>query len=198
MRAWYVLHCQPNKEEQVTTYIEQVLMLPVYHPKIQQRQHGRIVTIPLFLRYLFIHVDLYSVPPSKLNSLPGVIGLVGTENVPQPIPTNIIEELYRRVDEINRTGQFINHSFQPGDTVRFKSGPLYGLEAVFDSSLQAIDRVRVLLEFMGQINRVDVDASSLERVERVDTPSPPVNRQRRTRGKGRRITPKEQNNKSVC
>jgi transcription antitermination factor NusG len=107
------------------------------------------------------------------------------DDQPQPIPTDIVENLRQRVAAINQRGCLLDHGFQPGDTVRFKKGPLYGLEVVFQETLHPYERVRVLLEFMGQINRVDVAVGDLEQV------APKQHLPRRTRGKGRKIVPKK-------
>lgn len=66
--------------------------------------------------------------------------------------------------------------------MRVTQGPLQGLEAIFQGPMKPTQRVQVLLEFLGQQQKVNVDVEDLER-----SAAPSVKRERRIRGKRRRI-----------
>jgi hypothetical protein len=57
------------------------------------------------------------------------------------------------------------------------------LEAVFLGPMRASERVRVLIEFLGQLREAELDVSALEKSQ----PDARGKRQRRTRGRGRPI-----------
>ncbi len=185
MLEWYIIHCKPQKETQTAELLESILGLTTYLPQVQQQYRGEIQVAPLFPRYLFFQVDLMRIHPTAIVSLPGIMRIVGIEQKPQAVPPDVVETLRQRVAAINQSGCLLDHRFRPGDTVRFKKGPMYGLEAIFQGDIRPHERVRVLMDFMGRINRMDVDANDLERVERKNHPP------RRTRGKGRKIQPKQ-------
>lgn len=185
MLEWYIIHCQPQKEPQTAELLESILGLTTYLPQVQQQYRGEIQAAPLFPRYLFVQVDLFRTHPTAIVSLPGVVRIVGIEQEPQAVPPDVVETLRQRVAAINQSGCLLDHGFRPGDTVRFKKGPMYGLEAIFQGNIRSHERVRVLMEFMGRLNRLDVDAKDLEQV--AHKPHPP----RRTRGKGRKIQSRE-------
>lgn len=182
MGSWYVMHTKPRLEMLVASLLEQHWRLLVYLPEVTQQRAGRSHLSPLFPGYLFVQADLGQTPASALNSLPGAIRLVAFDGRPQPVPEAAMARLCQQVEALNAAGGIPNHPFRPGDTVQLASGPLQGLEAVFLGPMRAAQRVRVLLRFLGQLREVEVAVEALE-----PTPQASVARQRRTRGKGRRI-----------
>lgn len=155
-----------------------------YLPLVSHKIAGKQKHIPLFPRYLFVHVNLSTVAIQRINTTPGLLRLIAFGETPQPLPIHTIEALRQQVDAINAQGGLPAHTFQPGDTVRFRKGPLHGLNAVFTGPMRPTERVHVLLDFLGRLNEVEVDIHQLERAE----PAAPPQRERRTRGKGRVIT----------
>jgi hypothetical protein len=115
--------------------------------------------------------------------VPGVLRLVTFGNAAQPIPPQLIEELRRRVSQFNAQGAFPYYQFSPHDVVRGQCGPLRGLEAIFAGPMHPSNRVRILIELLGCLNEVEVDANIIERAKRGSLPK----RARRTRGRGRPI-----------
>jgi transcription antitermination factor NusG len=84
------------------------------------------------------------------------------------VPDNLIVAIRKRVDEINAAGGEIFDGLKPGETVWISSGPFEGYEAIFDARVPGSERVRVLLEFLGNKRKVPVvlDASQIVRPKR--------------------------------
>jgi transcriptional antiterminator RfaH len=180
---WYVVHCQPLKERQAAAALEHNLGLATYLPEIRRRFRGQLQQAPLFPRYLFVRANLHTTAPSQINATPGVLRLVAFDETPQPVPAAVIGALYQRVCELNVQGGLLEHQFRPGDPVQLADGPLQGLEALFVGPTKPSERVRILVHFLGSLREVDVDVDVLAK------PAPGLifRRERRTRGKGRRI-----------
>lgn len=180
--TWYAVHCRPFRERLAATALTKHLGLTVYLPEIKQRLRSGTAYAPFFPRYLFVQADLVAVALSRINAIPGVVRLVSLGLAPQPLTAALIEELRRRVDELNQQGGLPGHSFRPGSLVRLKEGPLQGLEAVFVGPLRPRERVRVLIEFLGRPQVAEVPVDALEPSDSQASRPP-----RRTRGKGRVI-----------
>lgn len=178
---WYVVHCQPLKEQRAAAAIRDQLGLTTYLPEIVSRLRGRVLRAPLFPRYFFVQADLSALGARSINTTPGVVRLVSFDNIPQSVPMHLIRDIYERVEQINRLGGLIDHGFRPGDQVRIKSGALRGAEAIFEGPITPSERVRVLLEILGSLRSVDVGIEMIERA------TPAARQERRTRGHGRRI-----------
>ncbi len=89
---------------------------------------------------------------------PGVRLILGTPDT--PVPNEVIETIQARVSEAGyvRPGP----QFTCGSQVRFRHGPLAGLEAVFERQMSRAGRVRVLLKLLGQQRGVEVNEYDLE------------------------------------
>lgn len=180
---WYVVHTRPHKEVLVSGLLEQKLHLQVFLPQVLQKNRGRIQLSALFPGYLFIQADFDQTQASAVNTTPGVIRLVAFGERPQPLASSVVEAIRAEVDALNARGGLPQHPYRPGDTVRFTGGPLEGLQAVFLGPMRPAQRVRVLLQFLGEQHEAEVDVDTLERAPA----DPPAKRPRRTRGQGRPI-----------
>ena len=182
---WYVVHTKSQKELLAAGMLEERLDLNVYLPEVLQRYRGVTQLRPFFPRYLFVEADLDSVELTAINSTPGVLQLVAFEEKPLPLTPGIVENIRAEVERINAEGGLLPGIYREGDVVRLREGPLQGLHAVFVRHLKPSDRVVVLLNFLGQENQVELDIAQIERAGNVPK------RERRTRGKGRKIKKKE-------
>lgn len=183
MPSWYVVYCRPFKEWQAAAVLEARLGLQVYIPEVKRRFRGKIQWTPFFPRYLFVAVNLQEGQLSRINSLPNVLRLLTFAELPQPVPPAVVDGIRQQVDRLNAMGGLPEHGFYPGQTVWIKQGPLRGMEAAFLGPMKPSERVQVLLEFLGQLREVEVDVAALDRRD----PGPNIQRERRTRGGGRRI-----------
>lgn len=188
--SWYVVQCQPTKERQAAVALHDQFQVNVYVPQLKRRGRGKQRGTPLFPSYVFVQTDLRVVPPSKINATQGVQGVVVFDQQPQPIPAAMIEAIRQRVDQLNEQGGFPQHQFRPGDPITITRGPLRGLDAIFEGPMKANERIRVLIDFLGQLRKVDVPVDAVEPL----ASAPVAKRPRRTRGKGRVITPKTARN----
>ncbi len=180
-KLWYVVHTKAQQELLAAGLLEQRHAATVLLPQVRQRYRGQLRTAPLFPGYLFVELDLEQVEASAVNNTPGVIRLVAFGGLPKPVPAKVILTLQARLAELDAQGGLPQHPFKEGDRVRLTGGPLAGLEAVFVGPMRPAERVRVLLEFLGQ------EQEALVPVEDLEAAGGPAKRPRRTRGQGRPI-----------
>jgi len=99
---------------------------------------------------------------------------------PCSVPQNIIDEIVTSLEEYQRQPPPL---FEPGDHVRFRGdGPLQDLEMIFVGPSTAARRVHVLLNLLGRLKKIQVEAAGLEKIK--------PQGERYTRGKGRKINVK--------
>jgi transcriptional antiterminator RfaH len=163
MERWYCLHTKPKKERQVDEILRNqgiTTYLPTRH-EIKKR-HLVATGEPLFPRYLFAQVDLPKVGISAIAYTPGLTSMVSFCGEPAVVADEIIEYLQQR--EEKGTGPEVYGRFLPGERVVVKTGPVKGIEAVFDSRLSGTGRVRILLKILGQQTPAEVSEDWLEKV----------------------------------
>ncbi len=164
--SWYAVLCKPRKEIVAEENLERQ-GFRIYLPRIQvpKRRRGQWqdVVEPLFPRYLFVNVDADQISVAPIRSTLGVTGLVRFADRPARVPCEVIQALMNAADLDTGLHKFGRPLFQPGDRVRFMEGPFAGLEGIF-SLEKGEERAIVLLELLGNQNRVPVPRSWLEPV----------------------------------
>jgi transcription antitermination factor NusG len=167
----------------VAAAVHERLGRPVYFPLVNHLFRGRLESTPLFPGYVFIYTELQARATSAIHAIPGVLRLLSFGGLPQEVPASIIDGIRERVDRLNAQGGLPAHQFYQGEHVRLTAGPLQGLEAVFVGRMRSSERVKVLIEFLGQLREAELPVSALEKTwSRSKTKRP-----RRTRGRGRPI-----------
>lgn len=180
---WYVIYCKSGKEFFTANILHNHLGLTVYLPEIEQKQPRQRQGIPFFSGYFFLQANLHEISVSRINTSPGVLKLLDFGSGPLSVPQPIIEILREELSQPGASSRKLAHQqLLPGDAVRITGGPLEGLKAVFIESLTSGERARVLLHFLGHLNRAQVERNALEKVS-----TGSEKRERQTRGKRRSI-----------
>ncbi|NJP04408.1 MAG: hypothetical protein HC837_01620 [Chloroflexaceae bacterium] len=183
---WYAMQCQASKERMTATVLNTLDNLIVYLPEVQQATSEPARSIALFPGYLFVQTSMDTLERGRIETMPGVVRLITSGDVPVPVPSSVISAIRQYIADINQQGGLVAHAFRPGDAVRITRGPLCGLEALFQGPTTPSARVQILLELMGQFSRVEIDRQLLEPVSHHTNPQPNMS-QRRSRGRGRPI-----------
>lgn len=190
--SWYVVHTKPRMELLAATLLEERLNLNTYFPEVTLRRQGKVQRGAFFPCYLFVDSDLQSTPVSAIDCIPGVVRVVRFQDEPRAVPDGVVQQLRLRIDDINAVGGLPAHQFHVGEPVRITAGPLQGLEGIFDGPMTAVERVQVLLRFLGSERRVSVDVDAVE-PNRNPIPIAIEKRHRRSRGVGRPLSQCAQN-----
>lgn len=154
MRHWYALHTKPHKERQVAWILrnrELEIFLPMLRVNPVNPRASR--ERAYFPNYLFACVDLDVTGLSALQWTPGLRRMVEFGDQPAIVPENLIVDLKRKLSDIRAAGGVVLDGMKAGDSIRVTSGPFEGYEGVFGLRLSGLDRVRVLLEIIGDYQR---------------------------------------------
>jgi transcriptional antiterminator RfaH len=158
---WYALRSKPRKEEVVWRQVR-TQGFEAFYPRLRVNPvnpRSRKL-IPYFPGYLFVHADLEAAGMSVFQWMPHAMGLVTFGGEAAPVPENLIQAIRKRLDEIAAAGGEALDGLKQGDVVRIHDGPFRGYEAIFDTRLPGTERVRVLLELLGNQRRVPVELNS--------------------------------------
>ncbi len=150
-KHWYVLQTKAQKEGLVVQQLKQREM-SVFYPFLPVRPvNPRARTVqPFFPCYVFVYVDLAEVGVSQFQYLPHAVGLVSFGDRPAEVEQSLVEQISMHLEQINAAGDELLFRLHSGDPVMIERGPFAGYEAIFDARLRNSDRVRVLLELIGQ------------------------------------------------
>ncbi|HAJ05547.1 MAG TPA: hypothetical protein DCL76_03210 [Chloroflexi bacterium] len=149
-KHWYALQTKPHKERQVASLLvsrklEIFLPLLVVNPVNPRSAREK----PYFPSYLFVHVDLDVVGLSTLRWTPGLLRMVEFGGELGTVPSSLISAIQDRLVTIREAGGLSLEKLSSGDRIRVVSGSFEGYEGMFDVRLTGAERVRVLLELIG-------------------------------------------------
>lgn len=156
-RAWYLVQSKPRNESRA---LENLLRqgYETYLPliEVERLQRGKLLRNmePLFPRYLFLHLEEGNDNWGPIRSTLGVAGMVRFGQRYAAVPDLVIEAIRERTLEIRES------LFSAGDSVQVVSGPLVGLEGVYEVT-DGEQRSFILLEFMQKQQRVSVVTTDL-------------------------------------
>jgi len=162
---WYAVQTKPRCEEQVVLWLQHRSQVPLYLPKLESIRRWRRQSVrrvePLFPSYLFVRMSL---EPDQWNAVrwtPGVKRIVGTGDVPVPVPDEAVEIIKARCQDGIMPWE---PRIRPGAHVRITDGPFAGLVGVLDRPASRAQRVCVLLSLLRTVATVEIDIVDLEEV----------------------------------
>jgi transcriptional antiterminator RfaH len=154
---WFCCRTKPNAETKAMKHLQQQnfeCYLPVY-----RKRRKRIITAPLFPRYLFVSFDPSVQQWRSINSTIGVSRLICNGTDPTPMPSNIIAELRSRENSdgyIEMGAPLI----PPGTEVRILGGEFEEFLGCFERMTDH-ERVVILLNVLGRKTRVQLPADMI-------------------------------------
>ncbi len=160
--AWFVVHTRPKCEHIAASLMGGLENVETYCPRIRfQRstRRGKVWFIEaLFPSYFFARF----VPVESLRAVnysQSVIRVVDFGGARTSVPDRVIEELRKEMQ--NEEIQEVKVGVKVGDIVELTEGPMRGLKGIVNAMLSGADRVRILLEFLGRENAVEVPLSKI-------------------------------------
>ena len=168
--AWFCARTQTKREHIAAEHLRELEGVDVFCPRIRYRKATRRGKIwwmePLFPGYLLVKFKLAEMERAVTFSQ-GIRGLVrfGTE-VPT-VPESLVETLREEVRQRGNTGEGPNDSFtvspvlEIGEEVEVADGPFQGMRGPIVAVISGTERVKILLEFLGQQQAVDLDLFSI-------------------------------------
>jgi transcriptional antiterminator RfaH len=161
---WYAIHTKPRQEALAQMGLRRE-GIETFYPKLRRRKTIRRVrkwvTGPLFPCYIFAKFDVV-VSGRLVKYANGITNIVSFGGKPAIVDAAIISAIEDHAEDNVVT--LSPPSFTPGDRVEIQTGPLRGLQGVFESELSDRDRVIVLLEVLAQGARVEIPRDLVEKI----------------------------------
>jgi transcription antitermination factor NusG len=146
---WYSIQTRYRFERKVTNCLRNKgwqTFLPVLEEIHRWSDRSQPVCVPLFSGYTFVRMELSPQLRMELLHTEGVIGLISTRGVAEPVPAKQIDDLQKL---LSLKIPCALHAFlKVGQKVRIRGGCLDGLEGILDQrgeknlviSLESIER----------------------------------------------------------
>ena len=167
--AWYCALAQTKREHIAAEHLRGLEGVEVFCPRIRYRKatrRGKIWWVePLFPGYLLVKFKL-SEMERAVTFAQGVRGLVKFGGKVPSIPESLVETLRQEVRERSQNPDgddsfIVSPVLEIGDEVEIANGPFQGMRGAIVEVVSANERVKILLEFLGQPQAVDMDIFSI-------------------------------------
>lgn len=197
MKRWYVIYTKPKSEHKVALWLSQ-RGIESYLPELKISASSSIASVTkeiLFPCYIFVKFSLEDESLSSLQWIPGARKIISFDGKPAMIPDDMINEIRKNVELISEAKRkHPKSAIKSGTPVRIIEGPFQNMRAIFERATSSRERVQILLDILGSLNRVNIDVDALEIIsdKQISCSNPSYKkRPRYTRGHGRRIKVKK-------
>jgi len=165
--AWFCVRAQTKREHIAAEHLRTIESIEVFCPRIRYRKatrRGKIWWLePLFPGYVLAKFSLAEMERA-VTFCQGVRGLVRFGSGIPAIPEAFVESLKKEIHDRQATddGVFtVSPTIEIGDEVEIAVGPLRGMKGTVVTVPTAAERVKILIEFLGQPQAIDMDLFSI-------------------------------------
>lgn len=162
---WYALHVKSRHEFQVVERLTGAgidAFLPSWKKNSTWKDRNKIIQLPLFPGYLFVHTDNNHTARITILKIKGVVRLLGTlPGQPEPVPVEQVSSLKKIIDAGINLDPF--PYLREGQRVRIIRGPLVGIEGIL---VQKPNQHCLVLsvDIISQSTAVTIEAGDVEAV----------------------------------
>lgn len=168
MLNWYALHVRSNFEHLVALQLAGA-DIESFYPHLVERSKDkkRDVDVKFMPGYVFGHFDLAAKTP--VIAIPQVVSILGWGRHAAPVPDDEIAAV-KRIVSFPALAPMPCAYVSAGDRVRVRGGPLAGLVG-YVCYAKSVARVIVSVPMLARSISAEVDADSLELLERGELPA---------------------------
>ena len=163
--GWFCVCTKPKSEHLAArnllgfANLDKVFCPRIRYEKSTQRGKAWFVEA-LFPGYIFARFDLAN-DLRAVNASSNVTGVLRFADFYPKISNNYIEELRAEFPEEENEIRIIEPEISEGDEVVLTEGPMAGMKTIVTRLMSGQDRVRVLLEWLGEEREAEVSLDSL-------------------------------------
>ena len=168
LAEWFCLRCQTKREHIAAGHLREIEAVEVFCPRLRYRKATRRGKIwwmePMFPGYVLAKFNMMEMERA-ITFCQGVRGLVRFGSEIPSIPESFVEAIKREIRERRGSEEdemvTLSPTIEIGDEVEIAHGPFQGMHGTVVTVPSAAERVKILLEFLGSQQAVDVDLFSL-------------------------------------
>jgi transcriptional antiterminator NusG len=165
---WYALFVKTGEEEVMRKFLETLLpyanmKILIPKRKLQERRGGKVTEVirSLLPGYVLIKTEMDISIYHRLKQMPGLLRILRDESEPLCIPEHEIATILALTNDSDVIE--FSEIYKEGDRIRVVSGPMKDLEGIIDSYNHRKKRLRIRLEILGQVKKVDLGAILVEK-----------------------------------
>lgn len=116
----------------------------------------------LFPGYVFINTNLQGNAFNILNSIPKVIGFLGSKNNPESVSQDKINEIIKSIEDGSNGSEDV--IYESGDIVKINDGPFESFTGTIEKFDSEKKKVKLSVSIFGRSTDIELDLSQVEKV----------------------------------
>ena len=165
---WFCVRCQTKREHIAASHLREIEGIEVFCPRLRYRKatrRGKIWWVePMFPGYVLAKFNIAEMERAVM-FCQGVRGLVRFGSEIPAVPDSFVEALKREISSRKGAEEpelvTLSPTIEIGDEVEVAHGPFQGMQGTVLAVPSATERVKILLEFLGTPQAVDMDLFSI-------------------------------------
>lgn len=128
---WYAIHTRPRHEKKIAVELQEkgiTTYLPLLTQVRRWSDRRKVIQVPLFSCYAFVHATLLPQVHAAVTRVDGVLGFVGQQKHGIPIPDKQIEDIQTLL--LHDIAVTPYPFLKVGQRVRVRGGALDGIEGI--------------------------------------------------------------------
>lgn len=175
-KKWYIVQTYSGYENKVKLAMEErikvsdnasdfeEIFIPTETVTEMRAGKRREVTRKFYNGYIFVKMDLNDQSWHIVNDTPKVVGFLGSERNPVPVPESEVKQITQRIEEGKmQTGPVFN--FGQGDKVRIIEGNFKDFTGTVEDVDMEKERLKVYVEIFGRPTSVEFNFDQVEEAE---------------------------------
>jgi transcription termination/antitermination protein NusG len=172
---WYVVRAISGQEKKVKAYIESELaraglgdfvpqvLIPM--EKVYQIKNGKKTSKErsFYPGYILIQADLVGEVAPVIKGINGVVGFLGSKDVPVPLRANEVARILGTVDEQAEKGETAMEPFIVGETVKVTDGPFSGFSGTIEEVYEEKKKLKVMVKIFGRRTPLELNYVQVEK-----------------------------------
>jgi transcription antitermination factor NusG len=163
--AWYAVYTRGRHEKKVASGLtgkSVQVFLPLATMRSRRRDRFKMVDVPLFAGYVFVNSPMSPADQLGILKTKGVVRIVGTGGIPEPIPDAQIHSLQVLVE--SGAPLLMLRAIPRGSMVTITEGPFQGVVGKVLRLNEQKQRLVVSIDLLQRSVSVEIDESFLEKV----------------------------------
>ncbi|MEQ9426377.1 MAG: transcription termination/antitermination protein NusG [Cyclobacteriaceae bacterium] len=177
---WYVIRAVSGQEKKVKAYLENeisrqkleefVPQILIPSEKVYEMRNGkkRVRERNFFPGYVLISADLSKGETiHTINSIPGVIGFLGSEKgkdkPPVALRQNEVNRILGKVEEVDEFEEKLDRPFIVGESVKVMDGPFSGFNGTVEEVFEERKKLNVMVKIFGRNTPVELSYIQVEK-----------------------------------
>ncbi len=171
---WYIVNVMAGQEGKVATeiksmitrgtisqYVSEVLVPSKQIVKVKKGQKVQEAQ-KLFPGYVFINASLSGDVYSLINSIPKVMGFLGSKNNPQPVSEAKMKDILN-ISSI-QSADTKHVMFDIGETLNITEGPFESFSGIVENFDAEKQKVKISVLIFGRATSVELDVNQVEKI----------------------------------